>query len=223
MLSRHGRRPASRLIEPIARSFMKMGLSANVVTIGGTCLACLGALILIPTGHFFAAAVVIGLLTATDLVDGTMARLNGGGTVFGATLDASCDRITDGILFAAMVWWIVTQSGPGQQLLAALIVLVTSQVVSYVKARAEAGGIPVSGGLIERPERLIISLAGLGLEGLGVPHALSVALWVLAVGSIITILQRLHMTGHSPQAREFINAPDGVPDSQLGGGPVGGK
>ena len=185
MLGVHGRKPAAVVIEPIARSLVKAGISPNTVTVVGTLGACVAALILIPTGHLFAAAIIIGLLTAVDMVDGTMARIRGGGTTFGATLDASCDRITDGAVFAAIVWWIVSaQQGERHQLIAALIVLVTSQVISYVKARAEAGGLDIVGGLVERPERLIIGLVGLGLEGLGVPHVLSIALWILAIGSI---------------------------------------
>lgn len=74
---------------------------------------------------------------------------------------------------------------------AALIVLVTSQVISYVKARGEASGFTMVGGLIERPERLIIGLVGVGLEGFGVPNILAVSLWILAVGSIFTVGQRL--------------------------------
>lgn len=171
MLGVHGRKPAAVVIEPIARSLVKAGISPNTVTVVGTLGACVAALVLIPTGHLFAAAIIIGLLTAVDMVDGTMARIRGGGTTFGATLDASCDRITDGAVFAAIVWWIVSaQQGERHQLIAALIVLVTSQVISYVKARAEAGGLDIVGGLVERPERLIIGLVGLGLEGLGLPH-----------------------------------------------------
>src|SRR5699024_9004505 len=74
---------------------------------------------------------------------------------------------------------------------AALVVLVTSQVISYVKARGEASGFSMIGGLIERPERLILGLVGIGLEGLGVPYILPVCLWLLAIGSCFTVYQRL--------------------------------
>lgn len=211
MLGVHGRKPAAVVIEPIARSLVKAGISPNTVTVVGTLGACVAALVLIPTGHLFAAAIIIGLLTAVDMVDGTMARIRGGGTTFGATLDASCDRITDGAVFAAIVWWIVSaQQGERHQLIAALIVLVTSQVISYVKARAEAGGLDIVGGLVERPERLIIGLVGLGLEGLGVPHVLSIALWILAIGSIFTVIQRMVMASKSPHANDKIAAPHGA-------------
>ena len=75
-------------------------------------------------------------------------------------------------------------------MVATLICLVTSQVISYIKARAEASGLRGDGGLIERPERLIIVLVGAGLSGLAVPPVpwlLHVAMWVLAVASLITL------------------------------------
>lgn len=211
MLGVHGRKPASVVIEPIARGLVKVGVTPNMITVAGTVAACAVAMWLIPLGHHFAAAVTIGVLTAIDMVDGTMARLRGGGTVFGAVLDASCDRITDGAIFASIVWWIVTQPQLNRhQLVAALIVLVTSQVISYVKARAEASGIAIVGGLIERPERLIIGLVGLGLAGLGIPYVLSASLWILAAGSVFTVVQRMVMAKKSPKASEHIKAPAGA-------------
>ena len=131
-------------------------------------------------------------LAALDMVDGTMARLSGGATKFGATLDASCDRITDGALFAAIIWYLIYQDhAHPATIFAALVVLVTSQVISYVKARGEASGFSMIGGLIERPERLILGLVGIGLEGLGIPYILPISLWLLAVGSCYTVYQRL--------------------------------
>ena len=88
---------------------------------------------------------------------------------------------------------------------ATMICLVTSQVISYIKARAEASGLRGDGGLIERPERLIIVLIGAGLSGvpfLHVPWLLHVAMWVLAVASLITLGQRLHTVRTSPGAME---------------------
>ncbi|MFV8380299.1 phosphatidylinositol phosphate synthase [Corynebacterium hindlerae] len=211
MLSVHGRKPVAVIVEPIARTFLKLGLSPNVVTVAGTVISCAIILTLVPTGHLFLAAVFSGLFTAFDMLDGTMARLRGGGTVFGATLDASCDRVTDGVLFSVIVWWLIYRYEASQALVAAAFTtLVASQVISYVKARAEAGGIKIIGGLIERPERLIIGLTGLGLTGLGVPYAIDVALWVLAVGSVFTVVQRLMKASHDPHGTEFITAPPGA-------------
>ena len=88
-------------------------------------------------------------------------------------------------------------------MVATLICLVTSQVISYIKARAEASGLRGDGGFIERPERLIIVLVGAGLSDLPlfpVPWLLPVAMWLLAAASMVTCAQRLHTVRHSSGA-----------------------
>jgi CDP-diacylglycerol---glycerol-3-phosphate 3-phosphatidyltransferase len=100
---------------------------------------------------------------------------------------------------------------------ATLICLVTSQVISYIKARAEASGLEGGGGLIERPERLMIVLVGAGLSGLfGVPWLLHVAMWVLAAASLVTLGQRLHTVRTSPGAMEPLQQSGA--DNNSGGG-----
>ncbi|GGG69040.1 phosphatidylinositol phosphate synthase [Corynebacterium pelargi] len=211
MLSVRGRKPAAVIVEPVAKLFAKAGISPNAVTTIGAAITIAIAVILIPSDHLVAAALLSGLFAAFDMVDGTMARLRGGGTKYGATLDATCDRLTDGALFAAITWWLIyTYDAPKPLVIAAFTVLVCSQVISYVKARAEASGFKVNGGLVERPERLIIGLVGLGLQGFGVPYAIDIALWILALGSIFTVWQRLHMVKQSPKARQVIAPPAGA-------------
>lgn len=211
MLSVHGRRPAAVVVEPIAKTFLKMGLTPNSVTVLGTLISCAIVAVLVPTGHLFWAALLSGLFTAFDMVDGTMARLRGGGTAFGATLDATCDRITDGVLFSVITWWLIYRYDASQWLIgASFTVLVASQVISYVKARAEAGGLKIVGGLVERPERLIIGLTGLGLSGLGVPFALDISVWLLAIGSVVTVIQRLVMASKDVGANDGVAPPAGA-------------
>ena len=201
MLSVHGRKPAAVVVEPIAKTFLKLGLTPNVVTVVGTIVTIAISVILIPTGHLFSAAVLSGLFAAFDMLDGTMARLTGKATAFGATLDASCDRITDGALFSAIAWWLIYSEDSSRiTVIACFVTLVCSQVISYIKARGEASGFKMVGGLIERPERLILGLGGIGLEGLGVPHAIEVALWILAVGSIFTVCQRMVIAARQDQS-----------------------
>lgn len=214
MLSVRGRAPIKPVVEPIARAFNQAGISPNAVTLVGTFVSVAIAVILIPTGHLVAAAVLMAIFTAFDLLDGTMARLRGGGTKYGATLDASCDRITDAALFGAIAMWIVYSFGAPKVLLAlTLITMGASQVISYVKARAEASGLKVEGGVVERAERLIIALLGIGLQGLGVSFALSAAMWILAVGSVFTVGQRLYMVAKQPGALDRIAPPKGASDS----------
>lgn len=212
MLSVHGRKPAAVVVEPIARVLLRVGLSPNVVTVVSATVSVVLAVTLIPAGYLASAAIILGLFTALDMVDGTMARLRGGGTRFGATLDASCDRITDGALFAAITWWLIYSYDAHPSLVAASFgVLVSSQVISYIKARGEASGFAMVGGLIERPERLIIGLVGLGLQGFGVPYAIDVALWVLLAGSLFTVGQRFWIAATAPHADERVGAP--APDA----------
>ncbi|KKO80051.1 MULTISPECIES: phosphatidylinositol phosphate synthase [Corynebacterium] len=204
MLSVHGRKPAAVVVVPVAKLFLKMGLTPNIVTIVGTIVTIAISVILIPLDHLFAAALLSGLFAAFDMLDGTMARLTTGGSNFGATLDASCDRITDGALFAAIAFWMVyVDNAHPLNFAACMVVLVSSQVISYVKARGEASGFKMVGGLVERPERLILGLGGVGLEGLGVPYALEVSLWLLAVGSVFTIYQRMRQAARQDTKARF--------------------
>ncbi len=145
------------------------------------------------------------------MLDGAMARERGGGTRFGAVLDATCDRIGDGAVFCGLLWWAAFGLKSTSLIVATLICLVTSQVISYIKARAEASGLSGGGGLIERPERLIIVLVGAGLSGvpfLHMPWLVHVAMWVLAVASLVTVGQRLHTVRTSPGAMEPLQNPE---------------
>lgn len=190
---------------PVARVLLRAGLTADIVTMVGTAGAVLAALTLFPTGQLFAGTLIVWFFVHFDMVDGAMARQSGGGSAFGAVLDATCDRISDGAVFCGLAWWAAFGLDNPPLVVATLICLVTSQVISYIKARAEASGLRGDGGYIERPERLIIVLVGAGLSGLPVfplPWALPVAMWLLAVASLITCAQRLHTVRTSPGAVE---------------------
>lgn len=189
------RAAVSGFTTPAARLLLRIGLTPDSVTIIGAAVSVLAALTLFPSGRLFAGALVIWMFVMFDLLDGAMARQSGGGTRFGAVLDATCDRISDGAVFCGLAWWAAFGLHNTSLVVATLICLVTSQVISYIKARAEASGLRGDGGLIERPERLIIALAGAGLADLPVlpmPPALPIAMWLLAVASMITCAQRLH-------------------------------
>ncbi|WP_051077925.1 phosphatidylinositol phosphate synthase [Corynebacterium lubricantis] len=215
MLSVHGRKPAAVVVEPVAKALLKTGITPNVVTVIGAALTVVIAVVLIPMDYLVWAAALTAIFAALDMVDGTMARMRGGGTAFGATLDATCDRITDGALFAAITFWLVyIDEAHPLTVAVSLVVIVTSQIISYVKARGEAGGLKMVGGLIERPERLILGLGGLALEGFGVPYAIEVALWLLAVGSVFTVIQRLVIASRDPQAQVPVSAPAGSKEAE---------
>ncbi len=98
-------------------------------------------------------------------------------------------------MFCGLLWWAAFGRDSAELVVATMICLVSSQVISYIKARAEASGLSGDGGLIERPERLVIVLAGANLSDLPfvpLPWVLDVAMWVLAVASVVTVGQRLH-------------------------------
>ncbi|BBZ44780.1 phosphatidylinositol phosphate synthase [Mycobacterium parmense] len=196
-----------RVTAPAARAALRIGLTPDVVTVVGTTACVAGSLTLFPMGKLFAGACVVWFFVVFDMLDGAMARERGGGTRFGAVLDAACDRISDGAVFAGLLWWVAFGMHDKLLAVATLICLVTSQVISYIKARAEASGLRGDAGIIERPERLIIVLGGAGVSDfpfVAWPPALPVAMWLLAVLSVVTCAQRLHTVRTSPGATEPI-------------------
>lgn len=204
----------TKLSRPVARVALRLGLTPDNVTILGTAGSVLAALILFPIGQLWWGAVAVCFFVLADMLDGAMARERGGGTRFGAVLDAACDRVSDGAIFCGLLWWAAFGLRSAELVVATMICLVSSQVISYIKARAEASGLSGEGGLIERPERLVIVLVGAGLSDFPlapVPWLLHVAMWVLAVASVVTVGQRLHSVRTSPGAMDRLAGP-GVND-----------
>ena len=200
-----------KLSRPVAKGALKLGLTPDSVTILGTAGSVLGALTLFPIGQLFAGAWVVAFFVLADMLDGAMARQSGGGTRFGAVLDATCDRISDGAVFCGLLWWAAFGLHSTGLVVATMICLVSSQVISYIKARAEASGLSGDGGLIERPERLVIILVGACFSDLPffpLPWLLDVAMWVLALTSVVTVGQRLHSVRTSAAAMERLAVPE---------------
>ncbi|AVM00551.1 CDP-alcohol phosphatidyltransferase [Gordonia iterans] len=221
MISFKGREVVSKVTDPLGRALLKLGLTPDIMTILGTVATVAAAIVLFSQGYLFAGALVCWAFVMFDMVDGAMARARGGGTRFGSVLDATCDRIADGAIFGALAYWAAVTRPHALLLIATLICLVTSQVISYAKARAEAAGLHGDGGLIERPERLIIVLVGAGFTtfpGLHWWWAIHVAMWALAVLSVVTVCQRMWSIYCSPGARDLI-PPPARPGGNAGGRP----
>lgn len=199
MLNILARASVSRVTDPIGAWLVRAGFTPNAMTVFGTVGTVVCALVFFPLGKLFLGSALVTVFVLFDLLDGSMARTSGRVTPFGTVLDASCDRIADGALFGAMAWWALVVAGDRIAGAAALVSLVAAQVISYVKARAEAAGLNGDGGLVERAERFIIALVGTGIQGLGVPHAAPVALSLLAVLAVITVVQRLMAVQRSAQ------------------------
>ena len=138
----------------LIRWLVKHGVTANTVTVVGTLGAMAGALVFYSRGVFFVGTLVIWAFAMLDFVDGSVARAQGGSTVFGAVLDSTLDRVVDAAVFGALIWWFAGAGDSTPLLLACLLCLVIGSVVSYVKARAEGAGLRCDVGLIERPQRL---------------------------------------------------------------------
>ena len=190
MLQKSLRPAVTNLITPLCKVLIKVGVTADLITLLGSLGSCLSAIYFFPRGEFFIGTLIVTLFVLSDLLDGTIARLsNAGGTRWGALMDSTLDRLTDSIIVISLVMYFRTRDEVVSILL--LIVLVTGFLISYIRARAEALGLDCSVGFAERTERLIILLVGTGLYGLGLSFALSVALWTLVGASLLTIAQRM--------------------------------
>lgn len=191
MLNVFARSSVSRVTDPIGAWLLRLGVGPNVVTVIGAVGTVTSALWLLPQGQLVAGTFVIATFVMFDLLDGAVARARGYGTPFGTVLDAGCDRLADGAVFAGLTWWCFGVGDRRELAVAALTCLVSAQVISYVKARAEATGLSAGGGVMERAERYLVTLVGTGLTGLGVSWAIDVALWLVAALSLVTIGQRV--------------------------------
>jgi CDP-diacylglycerol--glycerol-3-phosphate 3-phosphatidyltransferase len=181
---------ARAAFDPLGRVLVRAGVSPDAVTIAGTAGVVAASVGLLVPGKLIAATVAITLCCLLDVLDGSMARARGHTTRFGGLLDSTMDRVADGALFGCLVWWFFS-TGQRPAAGAAMVCLVGGQVVSYVKARAEGLGFTCNVGIAERMERLILIGIGGLLTGFGVHWGLPAATWLLAVLTVITVVQRI--------------------------------
>jgi CDP-diacylglycerol--glycerol-3-phosphate 3-phosphatidyltransferase len=183
--------PVTRLISPVARWLLKIGVTPNAITIVGALGSSISAVILFGDGRFFLGSVLVTIFILSDLFDGTMARLsNTGSTKWGALIDSTLDRIADAAIFVGIAIY-ANRAGQNHLFYWSLLALITGAIVPYIRAKAESLGITCSVGIAERTERLIVILVGTGLFGLGVNWALSSALIIVSIASAVTIVQRM--------------------------------
>jgi CDP-diacylglycerol--glycerol-3-phosphate 3-phosphatidyltransferase len=190
MLNVLARARISHFVDPLGARLARTGISPDAVTLVGTAGAVTGSLVFFPRGWFFAGTLVVWFFVMFDLLDGALARARGSASRWGAFLDSTLDRVADAAVFAALAWYFARGDHP-ELLIACLLCLVLGTLTSYIKARAEGLGMTCNVGFAERTERLIIVLVGTGFEGLGVPYALAVGLWLLVAASAITVVQRM--------------------------------
>ncbi len=189
--NQRARAVVAHIIDPPARALVAMGLSASAVTIISSIGSILVSGLLISQGRFVLAFVLTMPLLAGDLLDGTMARMTGTTGPWGSFLDSTTDRITDGAMFAAFVWWAARESDA--LAVAAFVALIAGFVTSYARAKAESIGVQCNIGIAERAERVLGVMGAALLQGLGVPYVLPAMLWVLAALSSFTVWQRMNL------------------------------
>jgi CDP-diacylglycerol--glycerol-3-phosphate 3-phosphatidyltransferase len=179
-----------KVITPLCRGLLKVGITPDMMTIFGTLIVVLGSWFLLAKGRILASLVIIGLALLTDLLDGTMARISDkGASKWGNFLDSTLDRISDGAILLALAYYL--ESINDRLFVAAMGVLMIGALVPYVRAKAESLGIECKGGFAERTERLVLlGIAG-ALHLIGIDWAIDAGVWILLALSIITVYQRM--------------------------------
>ena len=186
MVTNWARKWGASVIQPIALFLARLGLTPNAITVLGFLMTAAVAVVL-ATGHTQLAGVLLIGTLAFDAVDGTLARLMGTTSRFGAFLDSTLDRWAEVVLYGALVW-VFLENGQDTGVLLAVAAMATSLMVSYTRARAEGVGLQCKEGLLTRFERLVILIAGL---------IFNQVIWALAIIAIlagITAVQRIWVT-----------------------------
>jgi CDP-diacylglycerol---glycerol-3-phosphate 3-phosphatidyltransferase len=179
---------------PVADRLLRWRVSPDAVTITGTVIVVLAAMTLLPTGHLLAGSLIITVFVLTDSLDGVMARRAGRSGAWGAFLDSTLDRFADAAIFTGLTLWFVGRDDAVGDwgLGLALACLVLGSIVPYARARAEGLGMTAKVGIAERADRLVAVLVAIFLVGVGLPAVvLVVVLGLLAVASLITVVQRM--------------------------------
>ena len=173
--------------EPVVTILEKTHITPNTVTCLGL-LITIGAAVLVALGHPFAAGFVVLLAGLFDMLDGALARRTNRVTKFGGVLDSTLDRVSEAaVLIGIAVFYANRQSTWGVTL--AAVTMISAQLVSYIRAKAEALNIKCEIGIFTRPERVVILSIGLLLSKFN--NVLLIALAIIAVLSFFTAGQRL--------------------------------
>jgi phosphatidylinositol phosphate synthase len=182
------RRMASRSIAGLART----RVSPNALTAAGVTLCALAAVVVYFEYRnellaFWLGAVLFVIGSVLDILDGALARESGKGTPFGAFLDSTTDRISEGFMLGAIAL-VFSRDGNEVALAFTIAAIAGSFLVSYTRARAEALGLKGDVGLGSRAERVVVIVSGLVLAPWGV---LPWAIYLLTATAWITVLQRV--------------------------------
>jgi len=194
-----------RYADPIAKLVAKTGVTPDMVTSAGLA-ANVAAGAALALGRFGLGGSLILAGGGLDLLDGAVARATGRSSLFGSIFDASADRWAETANLFGLLAYYVSQGDKVEPVLL-FAAMAGSIQTSYVKARVEAVGMDLKEGTFTRAERVLLLAAALLLAGRpGWGWVLTVTLWILAIGTNITAVQRLY------HAREKTKGMLGVED-----------
>ena len=183
-----------RVIEPVASWLIARRVHPNTITVIGTLCTVVGGMIY-ASGHIMTAGWFLGLTALFDVLDGTVARRTGTSSRFGAFLDSSLDRVSDGVVMGGLAVFYATSPAHHSvpMLVVCLLGLVGAFMTSYTRSRAETLGLEMKEiGMLQRPERVVLLSApqaffGLTLNG----WVLAAIIVLLTVTAWITVVQRV--------------------------------
>jgi phosphatidylinositol phosphate synthase len=183
-----------RGFRPILAALQWLRITPNQISAVGLLLN-VGAAVLVLFDHLIYAGIVFLAAGCFDLLDGALARRTGKTTPFGAFLDSTFDRVSEGVILAAIAYRLAEQ---GRNIDVALVVLVLlgSVLVSYTRARAESLGVECKVGLMSRPERVVIIAVGLFFD------VLPYVVYVMLALTVFTVIQRVVHTYHQLKSQE---------------------
>ena len=192
-------RGAMKIINAMVRWLAYGGVHPNILTTTGVVIN-VACGILFGFGEFFWAGIVLIVANLFDMLDGNVARLSGRVTRFGGFLDSSLDRVSDMVCFVGIMCFYARLT-PQHSLLNVFLAgagMIGSVMVSYTTARAENAGIKSSVGFLQRPERIVLFIIGAlstHWESTNFfANRMPQVLWVLAIGSMWTFVQRMFHT-----------------------------
>lgn len=190
----------NRVITPIAQFMLNIGFTPNSITIIGAIGSIVSASYFYAQGELVLGSLLVGFFTLSDLFDGAMARISDAGpSAWGGFLDSTLDRATDAAILGGAIIYFIRHDDRLAYL--AVIALVLGFLIPYIRAKAESFDIACTVGVAERTERLILTVAGIGVSGLGVPYIAGISLWVLVILSAITVAQRVRVIHQGLSAR----------------------
>ena len=175
-----------RRAQALAGWLGRLPITPNQVTVAGVAVAFFAAG-LVATGNLLVGGVVLALGGTFDILDGALARATKRSYPFGAFLDSTTDRYSEAAIYLGIVMFFLGRPNPRPAVVGAILAIIGSLLVSYVRARAQSLGFKCESGLFARPERVVATVAGLVLGA----SVLFWVVWVLAVLTNVTAAQRI--------------------------------